>query len=74
MITLFIGVLNGGMGNTHLNKLLSAMNIPELEYFHMRQKLGELLKRWLEIAAQQRQGIANAELIVNTIYIVNRYS
>ena len=26
----FSGTFNGGLGNTHVNKLLSALNIPEM--------------------------------------------
>ncbi|KAJ8669495.1 hypothetical protein QAD02_000754 [Eretmocerus hayati] len=40
-----MGILNAGMGNTHINKVLPALNIPKFEYTSMRtyeKKLGKI--------------------------------
>lgn len=51
-LTFFLGAMNSGMGNTHLNKVLAAMNIPEINW-HTYQTHEKEVIAGVETSAQK---------------------
>lgn len=74
MIFLFIGTLNAGMGNTHLNQLLAALNMSTLHWktFKAYEKEVGLCVEEMSLESCKRAALEEKRLTIENLDVVKK--
>lgn len=70
----YLGTLNGGNGNTHLNKILAGFNIPEFNwstYKTHEKEVGKILEEMAQESCK-RAAAEERELTINNVGTIQR--